>query len=149
MIGMQTLTAGIADYLRAATGVPAFADRAGGAVYPCFTVETESRKAGVIACGRQMERQVAVTVTCHPSRDRGRQAGLLLADRAWNALAGGITVCGRGFCPTDTAIERDGQERVRVTFLLEFCDTPDEAPDEAPAVEAMGTLRLRVKKEGS
>ena len=149
MIGMQTLTAGIADYLSAVTGVPAFADRAKSAVYPCYTVETESRKAGVIACGRQMERQVAVTVTCHPSRDRGRQAGLLLADRAWNALSGGITVCDRGFCPTDAAIERDGQERVRVTFLLEFCDTPDEAPDEAPAVEAMGTLILRVKKEGS
>ena len=149
MIGMQTLTAGIAEYLRAATGVPAFADRAKGAVYPCFTVETESRKAGVIACGRQMERQVAVTVTCHPSRDRGRQEGLLLADRAWNALAGGITVCGRGFCPADTAIDRDEQERVRVTFLLEFCDTPDEVLDGTPAVEAMGTLRLRVKKEGS
>ncbi len=149
MIGMQTLTAGIAEYLRAATGVPAFADRAKGAVYPCLTVESESKSAGVIACGRQMERQVAVTVTCHPSRDRGRQAGLMLADRVWNAVSGGFTACGRGFCPMDTAILRDGQERVRVTFLLEFCDTPDEVPGGAPAVEAMGTLTLRVKKEGS
>ncbi|MBQ4578448.1 MAG: hypothetical protein IJA84_05230 [Clostridia bacterium] len=149
MIGMRTLTAGIAEYLSAATGVPAFPDRAKGAVYPCLTVETESRQAGVLACGRQVDRQVTVTVTCHPSRERTRQSGMLLADRVWNAVAAGFHACGRGFCPTDTAIRRDEQERVRVTFLLEFCDTPEEVPDSAPAVEAMGVLHLRVKKEGS
>lgn len=148
MIGMQTLTAGIAEYLSAATGVPAFADRAKGAVYPCLTVETESKSAGVIACGRQMERQVTVTVTCHPSRGRERQSGMLLADKVWSAVSAGFTACGRGFCPTDTAIRRDEQERVRVTFLLEFCDTPEEVSGGAPAVEAMGSLTLRVKKEG-
>ena len=149
MIGMQTLAAGIAEYLSAKTGVPAFADRARSAVYPCLTVETESRSAGIIACGRQVERQVTVTVTCHPSRSRERQEGLLLADRVFGSIAGGITACGRSFCPMDAAVGKDGQERVRVTFLLEFCDTPEQVTGGAQAAQAMGSLSLRVKKEGT
>ena len=72
MIGLRELTAGIAEYLAAKTGVAATNRRAGSPVYPCLLVEGESRSTGIIACGRQVERQVTVTVTCYPSRQRER-----------------------------------------------------------------------------
>ena len=151
MIGLRELTTGIAEFLTAQTGVAAFSDRAAGAVYPCLTVEAASKSAGIIACGRQVERQVAVTVTCHPSRQRGREAGLELADRVYNAAMLGIRACGRGFLPRKAEIKADAKERMQVTFLLEFCDTPSEKQSGSAVQETMGTLSLRLeqKREGS
>ena len=145
MIGLRELTAGIAEYLTAQTGVAAFS------VYPCLTVETVSKSAGIIACGRQVERQVAVTVTCHPSRQRGREEGLELADKVYNTAMLGIRACGRGFLPREAEIQADAKERMQVTFLLEFCDTPSEKQSESAVQETMGTLSLRLeqKREGS
>lgn len=45
MIGLRELTAGIAEYLTAQTGVAAFSARAAGTVYPCLTVEAVSKSA--------------------------------------------------------------------------------------------------------
>ena len=151
MIGLRELTAGIARYLTEQTGVAAFADRTAGTVYPCLTVEAKSKSAGIIACGRQVERQVAVTVTCHPSRQRGREEGLELADGVYNAAMLGIRACGRGFLPREAEIKADAKERMQVEFLLEFCDTPSSKQSDNTAYETMGALSLRLeqKREGS
>lgn len=151
MIGLRELTAGIAEFLNAQTGVAAFCNRAAGAVYPCLTVEAASKSAAIIACGRQVERQVAVTVTCYPSRQRGREEGLELADRVYNAAMLGIRACGRSFLPREAEVKTDAKERMQVAFLLEFCDTPS-GKQSGPAVqETMGALSLRLeqKREGS
>jgi len=151
MIGLRELTAGIAEYLAAQTGMAAFSDRAAGVVYPCLMVKAESKSAGIIACGRQVERQVTVTVTCHPSRQRGREEGLVMADRVYDAVMPGFMACGRGFAPREAEIRTDGQERQQVTFLLEFCDTPSGKHSTSTATEAMGSLAIRLeqKREGS
>jgi len=151
MIGLQDLTAGIARYVKEQTGIAAFADRAAGPVYPCLTVTAKSKSAGIIACGRQVERQVAVTVTCHPSRQRGREEGLELADRVYDAIMLGIRACGRSFLPREVEIQADAKEQMQVDFLLEFCDTPSGKQSADTVYEAMGTLSLRLeqKREGS
>lgn len=144
MIGLRELTAGIAEYLAAKTGVAATNRRAGSPVYPCLLVEGESRSAGIIACGRQVERQVTVTVTCYPSRQREREEGLGLADRVYDLLTAGFTACGRGFCPKEAEITTDAQDRARVKILLEFCDLPEVPGNMSTATEMMGTLALKV-----
>lgn len=151
MIGLRELTAGIAAYLTGQTGAAAFTDRAAGVVYPCLTVEAASKSAGIIACGRQVERQVKVTVTCHPSRQRGREEGLELADRVYDAVMPGFRACGRGFAPREAEIKADAKERLQVEFLLEFCDTPSGRQSSSTAQETMGSLSLRLeqKREGS
>ena len=151
MIGLRELTAGIAAYLTEQTGVAAFSDRAAGTVYPCLTVEAKGRSAGIIACGRQVERQVTVTVTCHPSRRRGREEGLELADRVYDAVMPGFRACDRGFAPREAEIRADANERMQVEFLLEFCDTPSSRQSGTTAQETMGSLALRLehKREGS
>lgn len=147
MIGLRALTAGIAEYLAAQTGVAAFSQRSEGQVYPCLTVEAASKSAAIIACGRQVERQVAVTVTCYPSRRREREAGLELADEVYDAVMPGFQCCGRGFRPTEAEISTDGQELAQVRFLLEFCDTPGRKHSGSAATETMGALSLRVEQE--
>lgn len=151
MIGLRELTAGIAEYLTVQTGTAAFADRAAGAVYPCLTVEAQARSAGTIACGRQVERQVEITVTCHPSRQRGQEEGLALADQVYDAAMAGIRACGRGFLPREAEIRADAKERMQVRFLLEFCDTPSRKQNSSTPAETMGALSLRLehKREGS
>ena len=147
MIGLKTLTAGIAEYLTAQTGVAAFAVRTEGQTYPCMTVEAKSKSAAIIACGRQVERQVTVTVTCYPSRKRERDAGLELADAVYEAVMPGFRVCDRGFCPKEAEIEANGQELAQVTFLLEFCDTPGRKQSTPAIGETMGALSLRLEQE--
>ena len=148
MIGLKELGAGIAGYLTDQTGLPAFANRAEGAVYPCLTVESRSKSVGIIACGRQVERQVTVTVTCHASRQREREAELELADRVYEAVVPGFQVCGRGFGPKEAEIRTDSAERAQVSFLLEFCDTPSQKQSStATAFETMGALSLRLEQE--
>ena len=99
MIGLRALTAGIAEYLAAQTGVAAFSQRSEGQVYPCLTVEAASKSAAIIACGRQVERQVTVTVTCYPSRRREREAGLELADGVYDAVMPRFSVLRQGLSP--------------------------------------------------
>ena len=147
MIGLRELTAGIAEYLAAMTGLTATNCRAESPVYPCLLVEGESKSAGMIACGRQVERQVTVTVTCYPSRRREREAGLELADEVYDAVMPGFQCCGRGFRPTEAEISTDGQELAQVHFLLEFCDTPGRKHSGSAATETMGALSLRVEQE--
>lgn len=147
MIGLRELTAGIAEYLAAKTGAAATNRRVESPVYPCLLVEGESRCAGMIACGRQVERQVTVTVTCYPSRRREREAGLELADEVYDAVMPGFQCCGRGFRPTEAEISTDGQELAQVRFLLEFCDTPGRKHSGSAATETMGALSLRVEQE--
>lgn len=144
MIGLRELTAGIAEYLAAKTGAAATNRRVESPVYPCLLVEGESRCAGMIACGRQVERQVTVTVTCYPSRRREREAGLDLADRVHDLLAAGFTACDRGFCPKEAEILTDGQDRAKVKILLEFYDLPEASASPSTATEMMGTLALKV-----
>ena len=98
----------------------------------------------MIACGRQVERQVTVTVTCYPSRRREREAGLDLADRVHDLLAAGFTACDRGFCPKEAEILTDGQDRAKVKILLEFYDLPEASANPSTATEMMGTLALKV-----
>lgn len=147
MIGLRELTAGIAEYLAAQTGVAAFSQRCEGQTYPCLTVEAASKSAEIIACGRQVERQVTVTVTCHPSRKREREAGLELADAVYDAVMPGFRCCGRGFYPKEAEIHMDGQERAQMVFLLEFCDIPGRRQSGSTASETMGALSLRVEQE--
>ena len=147
MIALRELTADIARYLTLQTGTAAFCQRVSSAVYPCLTVEAAGKSAGIIACGRQVERQVMVTVTCWPSRQRGREEGLELADGVYGALVSGFCACGRGFCPREAEIRIDEQECCRVVFLLEFCDTPDVRKSESPVAETMGALSLRLEQE--
>lgn len=147
MIGLYELNRGIAAHLSGQTGVAAAAGRVSNPVYPCLTVESRSKSAGIIACGRQVERQVTVTVTCYPSRQRGREEGLELADRVYDAVAPGFRACGRGFCPKEAEIRADQQERIRVEFLLEFCDTPREKQSGTAVTETMGALSLRMEQE--
>ena len=144
MIGLRELTAGIAEYLAVKTGMAATNRRAESPVYPCLLVEGESKSAGTIACGRQVERQVTVTVTCLPSRRREREEGLELADRVYGLLTAGFTACGRGFCPTEAEIFADDQDRAKVKILLEFCDLPEVPVNVSTATEMMGTLALKV-----
>ncbi len=144
MIGLGELTAGIARYLTEKTGWAAGNDRAPGPEYPYLLVEGESKSAGIIACGRQVERQVTVRVTCWPSRQRERQGGMDMADRVYGLLAAGFTACGRGFCPKEAAVALDGKERAGVTMLLEFCDLPEAPKNETTATQLMGSLALRV-----
>ena len=146
MIGLRELTAGIAEYLAVRTGIAATNRRAESPVYPCLVVEANSRCAGIIACGRQVERQVTVTVTCYPSRRREREAGLELADRVIDLLTAGFSACGRGFCPKEAEIAADEQERVRVKVLLEFYDLPETPVNVPTAIEKMGTLTLRMEQ---
>lgn len=147
MIGLKELAAGIAGYLTDRTGLPAFANRVEGAIYPCLTVAVSSKSVGIIACGRQVERQVTVTVTCHASRQRDREEELELADRVYEAVVPGFTACGRGFGPQEAGIDADGEERARVRFLLEFCDTPSQKQSSTTAFETMGALSLRLEQE--
>lgn len=147
MIGLKTLTAGIAEYLTAQTSIAAFTERSEGQVYPCLTVAAKSKSAAIIACGRQVDRQVAVTVTCHPSRKREREAGLELADMVYEVVMPGFRACDRGFCPKEAEIDTDGQEQARVRFVLEFCDTPGKRQNSSTATETMGALSLRVEQE--
>ena len=155
MIGLRELTAGIAEYLAVRTGIAATNRRAESPVYPCLVVEANSRCAGIIACGRQVERQVTVTVTCAPflpqkiaapSRRREREAGLELADRVFDLLMAGFSACGRGFCPKEAEIAADEQERVRVKVLLEFYDLPETPVNVPTAIEKMGTLTRRMEQ---
>lgn len=144
MIGLRELTAGIAEYLAVKTGMAATNRRAESTVYPCLMVAGESKSTGIVACGRQVERQVTITVTCYPSRRREREAGLDLADRVYGLLTAGFTACGRGFCPKEAEILTDAQERVTVKILLEFCDLPEVPANVSTATERMGTLVLKV-----
>lgn len=147
MIGLEALTAGIAEYLRERLGVAATNRRAEGAVYPCLLVGAESKLLSTAACGRQVERQVTVTVTCYPSPEREREAGLALADRVLEHTAGGFSVCGRGFCPREAETETDGQDRTRVRLLLEFYDLPEEsAAGGGNAFPTMGSLTLTLRQ---
>ena len=152
MIGLQELTAGIAAYLEAEVGVSALSERAVAPDYPCLLVKTRSKSAGITAGGKQVERQVTVTVTCLTSRQREREAGLALADRVYEALVPGFRVCGRGFCPSEAEVWLDEKERAKVELLLEFCDLPAKKQSAgAVAAETMGSLALRLtqQKEGS
>lgn len=149
MIGLEELTAGIAGYLREQLGVAATNRRAEGAVYPCLLVGAESRLLSTASCGRQVGRQVTVTVTCYPSPEREREAGLALADRVLEALAGGFTACGRGFCPVEAETGIDGQDRTRVRLLLEFYDLPEEScAGGGDPFPTMGTLQLTLRQRG-
>lgn len=144
MIGLRELTAGIAEYLAAMTGLAATNRRAESPVYPCLLVEGESKSVGMVACGRQVERQVTVTVTCCPSRRREREEGLALADRVYGLLTAGFTACGRGFCPKEAEIFSDAQDRAKVKILLEFYDLPEVPANVSTATEMMGTLALKM-----
>lgn len=144
MIGLRELTAGIAEYLAVNTGMVATNCRAESPVYPCLLVEGESKSAGIAACGKQVERQVTVTVTCYPSRRREREEGLALADRVYGLLTAGFTACDRGFCPKEAESFIDQQERAKVRLLLEFYDLPEAPENPSTATERMGTLTLKV-----
>ncbi len=144
MIGLEELTAGIAGYLREKGGLAATNERAESPVYPCLVVEAESKTVGLIACGKQVERQVTVRVICYPSRRRERSAGLSLADRVYGLLAGGFTACGRGFCPGEVSVTVDGQQRPVVTAEIAFCDLPEGTQPETAVTERMGSLSLRM-----
>lgn len=147
MIGLEALTAGIAGYLRERLGVAATNRRAEGAVYPCLLVGAEGKLLSTASCGRQVERQVTVTVTCYPSPEREREAGLILADRVLEHTAGGFSVCGRGFCPREAETGIDGQDRAQVRLLLEFYDLPEEnAAGGSDAFPTMGSLTVTLRQ---
>ena len=145
MIALQELTRALAEQLTAATGVPAFAGRAESAVYPCLLVEAEERQTVALAGGRQIQREAAFTVTCLPSRQRGREEGLALADAVQQAVLCGFTAGGRGFCPQKLENRADGRERRQVCFTLGFCDVPQTPLRPRPECDTMGRLHLTVR----
>ncbi len=147
MIPLEQLTADVAAYLSEKLGVAAGNERPESPVYPCLVVQAEGKSCGTAVCGRQVERQVQVRVSCYPSRRRERAAGLALADRVYGLLAAGFPACGRGFHPTQADISCDTEERVQVTVLLEFYDLPQAAGNGGGSPEGaqmMGSLALRV-----
>lgn len=144
MIGLDTFCRGLAEALAEKTGAAAAPGRMEHPVYPALAVEAESGRMEILAGGRQVQRELAVTVACYPSRRRGREEGQELAERVLEAVTPGFTLCERGFCPENLKISRDGQEVYRVTFTVTFCDLPENRRKPAGGQETMGRLSLKI-----
>ncbi len=144
MIGLQQFSRGLAEYLAEKTGAAAFSGRVEHPVYPALTVEAEDRNTIVLAGGRQIQRELAATVACYPSRRRGREEGQDLAGKVMEAVIPGFIICERGFCPENLKISREEQEIYRVTFDVTFCDFPENWRKPVGGGERMERLSLRI-----
>ena len=141
MIGLSALTEALCAQITARTGVPAFDGRLRTAVWPAYLVTAQGGESTLFAAGRQLLRQVALTVRCADGRGRDENGGRAMLDALYPAILPSFSAGGRVFCPERlTADEEDGQPLLR--FTLEFCDLPGVgSPPESPAMERL-TMRL-------
>ncbi len=141
MIALSDLSAAIAAHIDAATGRSAFASKLHTAHYPSYHVRTVSKQTSLIAGGRQVLREVEVSITCidTPHRDVTEQQHML--DALYPILLPYFSACGRHFSPIELTLRQEGAQNA-LCFSLSFCDLPPTRDTEP--LEAMQTLSLQL-----
>lgn len=121
MIPLTQLSAELAEHISRCTGFAAYPQRLTTGVYPLYAVSLRPGQMQLQAGTHQLLRQVTVRIACYPSRQRGEQEGLDMADRLTRALLPALPLCDRHFVPRDCRWQE--QENVlTLVFTLEFYD---------------------------
>lgn len=148
MIGLSELARELTAILSRRTGTPVLVGQAENPVYPCCLAELAGE---TVVETRQVQRTVQVTLTCYPSAQRSREAGMALLDQMEQAVTEGFSLCGRRLCPQKVESLLNGKQLPQVRFALEFYDTPGESAgtggsDVQDKMEHL-TLALETEKE--
>ena len=121
MIALTQLSAALAEHISRRTGIAAYPQRLTTGVYPMYAVSLLPGEMQPHSGGDQLLRQVTARIACYPSRQRGEQEGLDMADRLTRALLPALPLCDRHFVPRDCRWQ-EKDNVLTLVFLLEFCD---------------------------